>query len=547
MFAACLLVCSVDVTYHKDVAPILKTRCIPCHSDTYLDDPETSGGLSLSNPAQWMNHSNKRLVVARNVSASVLFGRLITKDRAKRMPKDDEPLSEAEEAIVKQWIEAGLPMGTPEITPRYRRRESKALTQPTMTTVPFAVLGPGAAFKVKNNGPLSLVAPLGPASPITAVAISPNGHWLAAGSFRRLAVWDLRTGALTRLITDMAGSIHRLEFSKDSSQIWLAGGEPARHGEARGYTTTDWKLLAEIPVGDEVVTAMALRPDGKQLAVAGLDRMIRTFDSSKRTEQWKIRGHSDAILALDYSPDGTLIASAGKDKSVKIWKTDQGTAVQTITGATDEIFAILFSQDGSEVFSGGKQPQLRRISLKKGNRVNVVGAHGIAMTSLCWSADRSRFASAGADRVIRLWRPNGTSERVIGGATDLIYSVALSPKGDLVAGAIADGSVSLWNTSNGRLLAQFYVGIPRSNSHADWLTITSHGFFQCSKGLLENSHWLIGTQQIKGPNHPAMMTDEKAMKAILAGEQVTQSPFFPPSVPSGKTGKPKPPAKKPGT
>jgi WD40 repeat protein len=59
------------------------------------------------------------------------------------------------------------------------------------------------------------------------------------------------------------------------------------------------------------VQAVAFAPDGKTLALAGNDHVIRLWDpaSGKQLEQWT--AHRYAVLALAFSPDGKCAIAGG--------------------------------------------------------------------------------------------------------------------------------------------------------------------------------------------------------------------------------------------
>ncbi|HVJ83575.1 MAG TPA: c-type cytochrome domain-containing protein, partial [Planctomycetia bacterium] len=224
--------------YAKDVAPILLRHCTVCHDDKNLDDAETSGGLSLSTADRVLD-PRRKLVVAGKPESSLLIARLVHADLEKRMPKDAEALPREQIETIRKWILAGAPRGAVELAPYHRRETGRPALRRDLV-ISLEASAPPAAFGAKSGGPLSLVAPLAPLAPVTAVAFSPDGKFLAAGAHRQVAVWNLRAGALETLRADPIGAVHALAFSPDGSKLWFAGGEPGLRGQLHAYRTSDW-------------------------------------------------------------------------------------------------------------------------------------------------------------------------------------------------------------------------------------------------------------------------------------------------------------------
>jgi WD40 repeat protein len=80
----------------------------------------------------------------------------------------------------------------------------------------------------------------------------------------------------------LPGRIFSLQFNKDGSQF-VVGASTATGGTARIYSTDDGKLLHDLPKIAGPVYAVAFRPDGKQVAVAGFEGKVRLYDAAKGT------------------------------------------------------------------------------------------------------------------------------------------------------------------------------------------------------------------------------------------------------------------------
>src|SRR5207249_8274766 len=65
--------------------------------------------------------------------------------------------------------------------------------------------------------------------------------------------------------------------------------------------------------------ALAISPDGKQLACSANGPMIFLWDLHKLTllRQWE--AHSDAISTLAFANEGATLVSGGIDRDVRVW------------------------------------------------------------------------------------------------------------------------------------------------------------------------------------------------------------------------------------
>jgi hypothetical protein len=110
LFATAAMVCraAAPIDFARDVRPILSDRCYSCHGP---DEATRKAGLRLDTEAGAKQPRGAHIpVVASNPAASELLRRVAPAQPALRMPppySDRKPLTEAEVAILRAWIEQG--------------------------------------------------------------------------------------------------------------------------------------------------------------------------------------------------------------------------------------------------------------------------------------------------------------------------------------------------------------------------------------------------------------------------------------------------------
>src|SRR5947209_6934201 len=192
---------AAEPTYWQDVRPVLRKYCTVCHSAKNLKELDVSGGLALDSYEAALKGAREPVIRPGKSADSLVIKLTTTDDTEKRMPLGAAPLPHEAVDLLRRWIDAGAKEGTkPDsstavaavATPRRARKLDVTLA--TNALPPKGALGNAAPAK------LEMSLKVGPLSPVTAVAFSPDGKLLATGSYRQVTVWDLASARPVKVL-----------------------------------------------------------------------------------------------------------------------------------------------------------------------------------------------------------------------------------------------------------------------------------------------------------------------------------------------------------
>jgi RNA polymerase sigma factor (sigma-70 family) len=197
---------------------------------------------------------------------------------------------------------------------------------------------------------------------------------------------------------------------------------------------------------------VAYSPDGKVVASAGADKLVRVWDVAAGREVRQLAGHGGQVFSVAFAPDGKTLASAGDDKTVRIWDVATGREVRRCVGHEGIVLAVAFSPDGLALASGAQDGTVRIWDVATGRETRKLpGYKSNGTSNVAFSPDGALLAAVAEDRSIGLWdvRTGRRRARCVGHAAD-VETLTFAPDGKALFSGGPDATVFFWDVATGK-------------------------------------------------------------------------------------------------
>jgi WD40 repeat protein len=333
---------------------------------------------------------------------------------------------------------------------------------------------------------------LGNVGEIFAMALSPDGKWLAVGGDLRtfngpehqggeetqaIRFYDFESGKLVALLKGHTGVIRSLAFSPDGTKLISGSGDntaiiwDARMGS--GVQAPEPKLLHRLEGHKGDVWAVAFSPDGSRAVTGSYDKDLRLWQVSDGSQIAQMAGHDDKIMSLAFSPNGT-IASGDISGAILLWDGRDGHLLRTLARQKIGAGSLRFSLDGKLLVAtcgfGDCSGALGYVyDAASGQNVASYSGHDNAVYASAFSPDGRWVATGGgANNDIHLWDPHTGQRRLgldgrplrLGGQGQAIWSAGFSADGRQIGWGNQDACPEKRLCPNEQIILQQALTLP---------------------------------------------------------------------------------------
>src|SRR5579884_3612279 len=222
--------------------------------------------------------------------------------------------------------------------------------------------GPIASIAVSSDGKLLASAswdhtvrlwPLPGGSPrvleghtqnVNGVAFTPNGKSLvSAGYDASLRIWPLGGGS--EAVRNLPTPLNALVVAPDG-EIVTAGADGKLY-----FRSPTGEVRAEMDASRTPVISLALSPDGKFVAAAGIRGSVTIVERASRKVLHVLVGPGMPVWSVAFLPDNQTLLTGGADRVIRRWNAQTGEPADTLLiGAPEDPLAAYAGDPGAQVF-----------------------------------------------------------------------------------------------------------------------------------------------------------------------------------------------------
>jgi WD40 repeat protein len=269
---------------------------------------------------------------------------------------------------------------------------------------------------------------------VTAIAI-----WLGTQFNRpRISISNINQ---VQVVSQIASDIHEIEWSRDGGRVAMLG----------------WELPVEIYEAKTLIHYRTLGKDKKPIhfAFSPDDNVFAYCENSSKVELLHADTGAVQVIetrqpqpAMTFSADGKILGTGGYGTSASLWDVPSGELVHTLdVGPTAGGLRVVFSPDGKTVAVGHRNSNACLFDMATSEKLAELPKR---MThQLDFDPKGERLAIAYVDGTVGIWDvSNGKMLHLASTGAEEMYRVTWSPDGSLLVSTGLKGDIIVWNPTD---------------------------------------------------------------------------------------------------
>jgi WD40 repeat protein len=312
---------------------------------------------------------------------------------------------------------------------------------------------------------------LGHSDVVGGLAFSPDGkHLFTSSADDTTRTWDISSSGSAE-IGAIPGSELVTDLIHDGEKSWIVTS--SSDGMVKILDPEGLQEQQSFVAHQDVIRRIDESPDGKMVATAGLDGIVKVWEIETGELLLEINAHETqpsgffrGVLDVDFSPDSKLLVTGGVDGETNVWDINTGELLKNLVNQDEWVLRTAFhpseswvatSYDSSikiwDAVSGELLQELVHENWEIGNQ---------GMWGLDFSPDGSQLITGRSDGAVEIWQlptrgwqPEEDGARLVHDVrteADFILSTRFHPDGEQYAISTLNGLIELRDSATKELL-----------------------------------------------------------------------------------------------
>ncbi|MBS0208933.1 MAG: protein kinase [Planctomycetes bacterium] len=354
------------------------------------------------------------------------------------------------------------------------RHPAAPVVQPTAEGVLIANGGFGARWDVSRSARLGH-ARLTDVKQLAHVAFAPDGSTLAAYGGAQAWLLDPTSGSVRHGPLDHPSTVSAVALSPDGR--WLAAG--CADGSVHWWQADNGRRRDAATQHQGSITQLRFDPRGQRLVSCSADKTARLWDVATGKPLEAVLQHAGQVSDAAFSADGRWLITGGADGVVKVWDPATGAPRGKPLplherGPGEMIDVLAFHPREPVALAGGNRGALRVWDFSREPWLARSFEARSAIVRGMFSPDGRRLLTSGFDREFKVWDwQQADLPPVLIPTRDLMIDLAIHPSGEFVAATTFRG-VKLIDLETGESIVPRLSGVPAKSivfsPDGQWLT-----------------------------------------------------------------------------